>query len=95
LGSHLKHLHVSENDRGLAGSGHVDFPAIVQALQVIDYGGVLMLEGFGYSTEEPNSLGALWGDQRVSAEDIAFLGADYLRILLAASGRLALSVERG
>ena len=32
LGKLLKHLHVSENDRGLLGSGHVDFPEIVAAL---------------------------------------------------------------
>jgi D-psicose/D-tagatose/L-ribulose 3-epimerase len=79
LGSRLKHLHVSENDRGLAGSGHVNFPEIVRSLKDIHYEGVSMLEGFGYSADEPNSLGALWGDPQVSPEDIAFQGASYLR----------------
>jgi D-psicose/D-tagatose/L-ribulose 3-epimerase len=83
LGPHLKHLHVSENDRGLLGSGHVDFPAIVTALHQINYDGYLMIEGFGYSPNEPNSLGALWGELTVSPEDIAFQGANYLRKLLA------------
>lgn len=82
LGKRLKHLHVSENDRGLLGSGHVDFPGIVAALRQIDYDGFLMIEGFGYSPNEPDSLGALWGDLHISPEDIAFLGADYLRRLL-------------
>jgi D-psicose/D-tagatose/L-ribulose 3-epimerase len=83
--SRLKHLHASENDRGLLGSGHVDFPAIVSALREIEYDGYLMIEGFGYSDAEENSLGALWGDMNVTPENIAFQGAAYLRGLLAQS----------
>jgi D-psicose/D-tagatose/L-ribulose 3-epimerase len=78
LGKCLKHVHASENDRGLLGSGHVDFPGIVTALRDISYDGYLMIEGFGYSPDEPESLGALWGDLSVSPEDIAFRGAAYL-----------------
>ncbi|HXR37997.1 MAG TPA: sugar phosphate isomerase/epimerase family protein [Terracidiphilus sp.] len=81
----LKHLHVSENDRGLVGSGHVDFPGIVAALKEIGYDGYLMIEGFGYSAAEQSSLGALWGDFNVSPEDIAFQGAAYLQGLLGKS----------
>jgi D-psicose/D-tagatose/L-ribulose 3-epimerase len=82
LGQFLKHMHASENDRGLIGSGHVDFPAIVSALRGIQFTGFLMIEGFGYSRDEPDSLGALWGDLTVSPEHIAFKGASYLRDLL-------------
>lgn len=82
LGKRLRHLHMSENDRGLLGSGHVDFPAIVAALQETKYDGYLMIEGFGYSTDEANTLGALWADREVSPEDIAFKGAAYLRGLI-------------
>ena len=85
LGKLLKHFHASENDRGLLGSGHVDFPGIVAALRQIDYDGFLMIEGFGCSPDEPGSLGALWGDLAVSPEDIAFKGASYLQSLLEAS----------
>jgi D-psicose/D-tagatose/L-ribulose 3-epimerase len=81
-GHQLTHLHASENDRGLLGSGHVDFLGIVRALTEIEYDGYLMIEGFGYSAHEKNSLGALWGDLNVSPEDIAFKGAAYLRGLL-------------
>lgn len=82
LGSSLKHFHASENDRGLLGSGHIDFPAIIEALQKSNYDGYLIIEGFGYSLNEPNALGALWGDMSVSPEDIAFAGATYLASLL-------------
>jgi D-psicose/D-tagatose/L-ribulose 3-epimerase len=89
LGPRLKHVHASENDRGLLGSGHVDFPAIVAALRHIAYDGYLMIEGFGYSPDEVDSLGALWGDMKVSPEDIAFGGATYLRGLLRPAGSLS------
>jgi D-psicose/D-tagatose/L-ribulose 3-epimerase len=81
-GPRLMHLHASENDRGLLGSGHVDFRSIVSALKEIGYDGYLMIEGFGYSAAEANSLGALWGDLNVTPEDIAFRGAAYLHGLL-------------
>lgn len=82
LGYRLKHVHASENDRGLLGSGHVDFPEIVAALRQIAYDGYLMIEGFGYSPDKVDSPGALWGDLKVSPEDIAFRGATYLGSLL-------------
>jgi D-psicose/D-tagatose/L-ribulose 3-epimerase len=82
LGSSLKHVHASENDRGLLGSGHVNFPAIIKALRKIEYDGYLMIEGFGYSEDEPNAPGALCGDLKVSPEEIAFAGAAYLTNLL-------------
>ena len=82
LGPFLKHIHASENDRGLLGSGHVGFPGIIDALRRIQYSGFLMIEGFGYSPDELGSLGALWGDLTVSPEDIAFKGSNYLRSLL-------------
>ena len=36
-GNHLKHVHASENDRGLLGTGHIDFPSIISILQQLDY----------------------------------------------------------
>ncbi|SNS35925.1 D-tagatose 3-epimerase [Granulicella rosea] len=85
LGSHLKHMHISENDRGLLGQGHVDFPAIVRALESVGYDGYLMIEGFGYSPTEPKAPGALWAELDVSAERLAVEGMGYLRALRKAS----------
>jgi len=81
-GHRLKHLHVSENDRGLLGSGHVDFKAVIDALRKIEYSGCLMIEGFGYSPKEPMAPGALWANLDVSPEDVASKGAQYLQSLL-------------
>jgi len=82
LGSHLKHLHASENDRGPLGRGHVPFAAIVGALRRLDYKGYLMIEGFGYSAEEKNAPGTLWASRDVSPAQLAMESTHYLRKLL-------------
>ena len=82
IGPHLKHIHASENDRGLLGKGHVDFPGIVAALKEIGYNGYLMIEGFGYSPQEIDAPGALWADTSVSPEEIASTGARFLNQVL-------------
>jgi D-psicose/D-tagatose/L-ribulose 3-epimerase len=81
LGTSLMHVHASENDRGLLGSGHVPFGEIVSALKEIDYRGYLMIEGFGYSAKEKKGPGRLWARTDVSPEDLASAGANYLRSL--------------
>jgi D-psicose/D-tagatose/L-ribulose 3-epimerase len=84
LGSHLRHIHASENDRGPLGRGHIPFPEIVSALKEIGYSGYLMIEGFGYSPKEKNAPGKLWAYTDISPETLAEEGARYLRSLLAA-----------
>ncbi len=85
IGPRLKHIHASENDRGLLGKGHVDFPGIVAALKKIGYNGYLMIEGFGYSPQEKSAPGALWADISVSPEEIASAGARFLKEVLNAA----------
>jgi D-psicose/D-tagatose/L-ribulose 3-epimerase len=82
LGTCLKHIHASENDRGLLGTGHVPFKEIVSALREIRYEGYLMIEGFGYDKKEKDSPGRLWAHKDVSPEDLAQDGFKYLTQLL-------------
>lgn len=81
LGPWLRHIHASENDRGVLGSGHVGLAETLQVLREIDYDGYIVLEGFGYSPAEKEAPGALWADPRVTPEDIALQGLAYLRSL--------------
>jgi hypothetical protein len=46
------------------------------------YDGYLMIEGFGYSADQPGSPGYLLADTTVSPEEIAVAGASYLKGLL-------------
>jgi D-psicose/D-tagatose/L-ribulose 3-epimerase len=82
LGPLLKHIHASENDRGILGQGHVDFPAIAAAARKTGYDGYWMIEGFGYAPQAKNAPGFLWAEREVSPEDLARKSAHYLRDLL-------------
>jgi D-psicose/D-tagatose/L-ribulose 3-epimerase len=82
LGPHLKHIHASENDRGLLGRGHVPFAEIVDALKTVQYSGYLMIEGFGYDPDEAIAPGKLWADIEVSPERLASEGLAFLRGLV-------------
>lgn len=42
----LRHFHISENDRGTPGSGHVNFDETFAALAKVNYKGWLTIEGF-------------------------------------------------
>ncbi|MDQ6666042.1 MAG: sugar phosphate isomerase/epimerase, partial [Acidobacteriota bacterium] len=52
VGKHLKHVHACENDRGIPGTGHVEWPAVFQALRDMRYDGWLTIESFGFSLGE-------------------------------------------
>ena len=82
LGNRLRHMHISENDRGVIGQGHVDFPGILDSLRRIGYEGYLMIEGFGFLPDVKDAPGTLWAESAVSPMDIATKGASYLRSLL-------------
>lgn len=46
MGNRLVHVQLSENDRGVLGRGHVDFTAILNALDQIGYNGMISVEAF-------------------------------------------------
>ncbi|HCN82888.1 MAG TPA: xylose isomerase, partial [Sphingobacteriaceae bacterium] len=53
----LSHVHISENDRGTPGDGHVDFDETFSALHDIDYSGWLTIEAF--SRNDPDFANAI------------------------------------
>jgi D-psicose/D-tagatose/L-ribulose 3-epimerase len=83
LGPRLRHVHACENDRGIPGTGHVDFPGIVKALRETGYDGYLTIESFGFNLPEMSASAAIWRDLAPSPDAIALEGARYLRNLLA------------
>lgn len=82
LGVHLRHIHASENDRGLLGRGHVPFEQVVLVLKEIGYEGYLMIEGFGYNPREKHAPGYLWANLDVSPDNLALSGARFLWSIL-------------
>ncbi|HVN19755.1 MAG TPA: sugar phosphate isomerase/epimerase family protein [Dongiaceae bacterium] len=78
-GSRLKHIHACENDRGIPGTGHVDFPGIAAALREMNYDGWITIESFGYTHKELAAAAAIWRDLAPTPESIAFDGIRLLR----------------
>jgi D-psicose/D-tagatose/L-ribulose 3-epimerase len=82
-GQHLAHVHTCENDRGIPGSGHIDWPGVFAALQEIGYDGWLTIESFNANIRELAAATAIWRDLAPSLDDIAFHGLAFLRKMAA------------
>lgn len=78
-GTHLRHFHSCENDRGIPGSGHVDWNGVFAALREIGYDQWLTIESFGFSLGALSAAASVWRDLAPSAEDIAFHGLRFLQ----------------
>jgi D-psicose/D-tagatose/L-ribulose 3-epimerase len=79
LGRHLKHVHACENDRGIPGSGHVEWPAVFGALRDLRYDGWLTIESFGFALGDLSAAAAIWRDIEKTPESIAVQGVEFLR----------------
>jgi D-psicose/D-tagatose/L-ribulose 3-epimerase len=83
-GRHLKHVHTCENDRGIPGSGHIDWPGVLRALQEMGYDGWLTIESFNSAIPELSAATAIWRDPAPHPDDIAVQGIAFLKKLWAA-----------
>jgi D-psicose/D-tagatose/L-ribulose 3-epimerase len=78
LGKYLKHVHTCENDRGIPGSGHVEWKAVFQALHDLKYDGWLTIESFGFALGDLSAAAAIWRDIELAPDSIAFEGIKFL-----------------
>jgi D-psicose/D-tagatose/L-ribulose 3-epimerase len=84
---HLKHVHTCENDRGIPGSGHVEWKDVFQALRDIRYDGWLTIESFGFALGELSAAASIWRDIAPTPESIAFEGVKFLKQNMATAAR--------
>ncbi len=78
----LTHVHISENDRGTPGDGHVDFDEVFAALARIGYKGWLTIEAF--SRNDPDFANAIGVWREFSKPwDIAEKGYTFIQSKLA------------
>lgn len=75
---HLTHVHVSENDRGTPGAGHIDFAAMFSVLRDIGWNGWLTVEAFGQALPDIAAATKVW---RPLFEDDDQLAKDALELL--------------
>jgi D-psicose/D-tagatose/L-ribulose 3-epimerase len=79
VGPYLKHVHTCENDRGIPGSGHVEWKEVFQALRSLDYDGWLTIESFGFAIGDLSAAASIWRDIERTPESIAFDGVRFLK----------------
>ncbi|MCK0191522.1 sugar phosphate isomerase/epimerase [Arenibacter sp. F20364] len=68
IAHHLKHVHISENDRGTPGSGQVHWHEVFAALKEIKYDGWLTIEAFSTIIPEFANAINVWRDYSPSEE---------------------------
>ena len=77
----LGHVHISENDRGIPGTGHTDWRAILSVLKQIGYEGWLTIESFAQPEPDLAAAAAIWRDLAPSGDELAKRGIKFIRNL--------------
>ena len=87
-GPRVMHVHVSENDRGIPGTGHVDWDGMFAALQKTGYDGWIVVESFAQTIPQIAAATAMWRPVAPSAEVYAREAIQFLRsrMSIAAAG---------
>ncbi len=77
----LGHVHISENDRGVPGTGHNDWAGILRTLREIGYDGWLTIESFAEPEPDLAAAAAIWRDLAPSGDDLARIGLQFIKRL--------------
>jgi D-psicose/D-tagatose/L-ribulose 3-epimerase len=77
-GDLLGYVHLSESDRGVPGTGNVDWDDVFRGLADVDYDGFLAMESFAAVNEDIIGATAMWRDvvgdpQALVTDGLAFL----------------------
>ena len=57
---YMSHVHVSENDRGTPGHGHIDFAKMFAVLREVEWDGWLTVEAFGQALPDIAAATKVW-----------------------------------
>lgn len=81
-GEALIHVQVSENHRGIPGTGQTDWKSLKQGLQRINYNGVVSIESFTPEVKELAGAVCIWKNLAPNQDDFAKEGLRFLKTLL-------------
>lgn len=82
-GKKLKHIHITESDRGMTGEGNVHWDDLFKALAEIDYQGPLVLENFSSEIKELVSPTSLWRPSKYNSEELAKGSLTFMKEMVA------------
>jgi len=75
----LKHLHITESNRGMLGEGTVNWDELFIALNKINFSGNLVLENFSSQVKGMSSAVSLWQESTYNAEDLAVKSLQFMK----------------
>jgi D-psicose/D-tagatose/L-ribulose 3-epimerase len=73
------HVHISENDRGTPGTGHVHWDETFKALRKVGYDGWLVIEAFGRALPDLAAATKVWRDLFPAAEEVYTQGLRFMK----------------
>jgi D-psicose/D-tagatose/L-ribulose 3-epimerase len=79
IAGHFVHVHISENDRGTPGTGHVHWDETFRALRRVGYDGWLVIEAFGRALPDLAAATKVWRDLFPSAEEVYTRGLKFIK----------------
>jgi len=82
----IKHVHISENDRGTPGKGHIDWPGTFKALRSGGYDNWLVIEAFGRALPDLAAATRVWRDFFPSRDGVYIEGLKFIKEQWQAAG---------
>ncbi|MCG9792828.1 sugar phosphate isomerase/epimerase family protein [Flavobacterium algicola] len=82
-GDKLKHVHITESDRGMTGEGNVHWDDFFKALSVINYQGPLVLENFSSEIKALVGPTSLWRPSKYNSEELAKGSLTFMKEMVA------------
>jgi D-psicose/D-tagatose/L-ribulose 3-epimerase len=79
LAGSFVHVHISENDRGTPGTGHVQWDETFRALRKTGYDGWLVIEAFGRALPALAAATRVWRDLFPAAEEVYTQGLRFMK----------------
>jgi D-psicose/D-tagatose/L-ribulose 3-epimerase len=79
IAGHFVHVHISENDRGTPGTGHVHWDETFRALRKVGYDGWMVIEAFGRALPDLAAATKVWRDLFPAAEEVYTKGLQLIK----------------
>lgn len=83
----IVHVHISENDRGTPGTGHVHWDETFRAIRKAKYDGWLVIEAFGRALPALAAATKVWRDLFPAAEEVYTQGLRFMKEKWAAAAK--------
>ena len=75
----ITHVHITENNRGVPGAGHIDFQSVFSALKKAGYDGWMTIEAFGSALPDLAAATKIWRPLFAREEDVYEKGFALMR----------------